>query len=433
MTLGRFAHNGGDSNWWVRSGTAQYLRDGENFANASARFFLPISFTEPFGAKTSVTYDRYGLSIKETEDAFHNKASVTVFNYRAMSPQKMRDINGNFSEAITDELGMIKAMAVYGKGNDADDLVGLEAFRTGPDDASITAFLDAQTTSELRNHGNDLLKHASMRLVYDLHRYINSGGKHPAVVASIVREQHYVKNAASPIQMSFEYSNGLGQTVMKKVQAEPGFAKKVVLGVDDSYSISTVNTGSDLRWIGNGRTILNNKGNPVKQYEPYFSVTHQFEDQKELVETGVTPILYYDAAGRMVRTVMPDKSVTRVEFDAWQQASFDQNDTVLDPGNQWYAKRIGGGMGPDEKAAAQKAAAHAGTPARQHLDVLGRPVLSLEDNGDGQPYPTRVVVDVEGNLRAVIDARGNTVMSYKYDLLGNMVIKRAWMPGNDGC
>lgn len=429
MTLGRFVHHGGDNNWWVRSGTAQYLKDGETFEDASARFFLPISFTEPFGAKTSISYDRYGLSIKETEDAIHNKVSVAIFNYRTMSPQKMRDINGNFSEAITDELGMIKAMAVYGKGNEADDLVGLEAFRTVPDDTSITTFLDAETTSQLRQHGNDLLKHASMRLVYDLHRYVNSGGKQPAVVASIVREQHYVKNAASPVQLSFEYSNGLGQTVMKKVQDEPGFAKKVVLGADDSYSITEVNTGADLRWIGNGRTILNNKGNPVKQYEPFFSVSHQFEDQKELVETGVTPILYYDAAGRMVRTVMPDKSVTRVEFDAWQQASFDQNDTVLEPGNQWYAKRIGGGMGSEEKAAAQKAAAHAGTPARQHLDVLGRPVLSLEDNGDGQPYPTRVVVDVEGNLRALIDARGNTVMSYKYDLLGNMVYQNSMDAG----
>ena len=87
--------------------------------------------------------------------------------------------------------------------------------------------------------------------------------------------------------------------MMKKVQAEPGIAKQVTVNPDDTYSVSDVNTAAlnpkQLRWIGNGRTVLNNKGNAVKQYEPYFSITHQYEDLKELVETGVTPILYYDA------------------------------------------------------------------------------------------------------------------------------------------
>ena len=39
---------------------------------------------------------------------------------------------------------------------------------------------------------------------------------------------------------------------------------------------------------GNGRTVVNNKGNAVKKYEPYFSVTHRYESNKELVESGVT-------------------------------------------------------------------------------------------------------------------------------------------------
>src|SRR5205807_2594050 len=113
----------------------------------------------------------------------------------------------------------------------------------------------------------------------------------PAVVASIVREEHFQKNNNSPIQLSFEYSNGLGQVMMKKAQAEPGLAKQVTINPDDTYTISDIDTTTlipkQLRWIGGGRTILNNKGNAVKQYEPYFSITHHFEDTKELVETGV--------------------------------------------------------------------------------------------------------------------------------------------------
>ena len=170
------------------------------------------------------------------------------------------------------------------------------------------------------------------------------------------------------MQLSFEYSNGLGQVVMKKAQAEPGKAKQVLVNADDSYTITEVNTAElnpkQLRWIGNGRTILNNKGNAVKQYEPYFSVTHQYEDLKELVETGVTPLLYYDAMGRLMKTEMPDGTFSKTEFDSWQQSVYDENDTILD--SSWYhdrtnhlidAQLVEAGKKPArEKLAADKAA-----------------------------------------------------------------------------
>ena len=55
-----------------------------------------------------------------------------------------------------------------------------------------------------------------------------------------------------------------------------------------------------LRWIASGKTILNNKGKPVKQYEPYFSRTgHRFDETEATNEVGVTPAMYYDATGRL--------------------------------------------------------------------------------------------------------------------------------------
>jgi len=60
------------------------------------------------------------------------------------------------------------------------------------------------------------------------------------------------------------------------------------------------------RWVGTGRTVFDNKGNPVKQYEPFFSATFEYEAEAELTEWGVTPILRYDPVGRLVRTDLPD-------------------------------------------------------------------------------------------------------------------------------
>ena len=73
---------------------------------------------------------------------------------------------------------------------------------------------------------------------------------------------------------------------------------------------------------------------------------------------------------------------------------------------------------------------------------MGRPVLSIDHNKNlttdaDEFYRTKVKLDVEGNLRAVIDAReivengnnGNTAMQYKYDMLGNRVYQNSMDAG----
>ncbi|MEJ7711914.1 MAG: hypothetical protein WKF84_19100 [Pyrinomonadaceae bacterium] len=100
---------------------------------------------------------------------------------------------------------------------------------------------------------------------------------------------------------------------------------------------------------------------------------------------GVTPVMYYDAAGRLVRREMPDGTLSRVEFSPWHVKSFDANDTVLE--SQWYQDR--GAPPPtlplaanasSEKRAAWLAAQHADTPAQTILDTLGREVIAVAHN-----------------------------------------------------
>ena len=73
------------------------------------------------------------------------------------------------------------------------------------------------------------------------------------------------------------------------------------------------------------------------------------------------------------------------------------------------------------------------TPTTAYFDTLGRTFLSFANNGVGghgdadhgtqeasqhRKYPTRTLLDVEGNLRAVIDALERVVIRYDYDMLG---------------
>src|SRR5262249_40126379 len=152
-------------------------------------------------------------------------------------------------------------------------------------------------------------------------------GHRPAGVCAILREQHVITGGNTNIQVAIEYSDGGGGVLVKKSQAEPD---------------PDLNDGL-LRWIASGKTVLNNKGKPVKQYEPYFSDTeHRFDEIEATREVGVTPIMYYDAPGRLIRTEMPDGTFSRVEFSPWHVTSYDPNDTAYDPiGNQhsdWYQR-----------------------------------------------------------------------------------------------
>jgi RHS repeat-associated protein len=125
---------------------------------------------------------------------------------------------------------------------------------------------------------------------------------------------------------------------------------------------------------------------------------------------------------------MPNGTFSKVEFDCWKQLDYDPNDTVKD--SLWHELRTTGDLATNaaENDAALKAEAHYNTPTVSVLDGLGRPVLSRADNGwktvlvEGVPtqvrqiYDTYTQLDIESKPRSVTDARGNTAVSFKYNM-----------------
>lgn len=427
--------------YWIRSGIAGFAAD------AAQHFYLPEQYTDPFDKVTTLEYDPRDLFIASSKDALGNITSITKnaankynFDYRVLAPKEMRDINDNLSEVYFDVLGLPTAMAVKGKGTEGDNLANLTDARLNPSQSLLTDFFVNKPYNETQ--AQDWLGNATSRHVYYFGEVIENGktvwGKHPACVCGIVREQHVVDNANSPIQAAFEYTDGLGSVIVKKVQAEP----------DSKLPV----TQQKLRWVASGKTIVNNKGKPVKQYEPYFSsVGHKYE---EPLEEGVTAIIYYDAAGRTIRTEMPDGSYCRVEFSPWQVQTFDQNDTVKEPGNAWFTKNSTGTA--EQKRAAQLAAEHANTPSLTILDSLGRDVIAIAHNRvkdtagalKDEKYFTFTKLDAEGKPLWIRDARNNLVMQYInppapnnqpadpinfvpcYDIAGNLLFQHSMDAGD---
>ena len=457
---GRYVHSEGDVNWWIPSGRI-FFSPGTNdppeveLAYARDHFFLPHRFRDPFHSEqvpteSFITYDTYDLLLQETRNALDNRVTVGErdaagnlttpgHDYRVLQPALTMGPNRNRTAVVFDALGMVVGTAVMGKPLPAPvEGDSLEGFDPDLGDAVMAAHLEDPFTDP-----HTILGGATTRLVYDLfayHRTKNQSQPQPAVVYSLARETHasdLENGELTKIQHSFSYSDGFGREIQKKIQAEPGPL------IEEGPEV-------DPRWVGSGWTIFNNKGKPVRQFEPFFTATHRFESD---VRVGVSPILFYDPVQRVVATLNPNHTWQKVVFDPWWQETWDVNDTALieDPKSDpdvadffsrfpeayylptWYGARIDGAMGIQEQAAAHKTELHANTPAVAYMDSLGRTFLTVAHNkfernkSDGsvetveEKYPTHVVLDIEGNQRDVTDAKGRSVMRYDYDMLGSQI------------
>ncbi len=474
---GDFPDTDPDDHWWIPGGRVFLSPDSDDtaaqeLAYAQAHFFLPHRYRDPFhtnavSTESFVSYDTHDLLMRETRDALGNRITVGERqpngdidptkpgnDYRVLQPRRVMDPNLNRIQVAFDVLGMVVGSAVMGKpGEDLGDSL---------DDFS-TELAEAVTLDHLANPLTDphaILGRATTRLVYDLFAYQRSKDQpdpQPAAVYILARETHdrdLDTGEQTRVQHSFSYSDGFGREIQNKIQAEPEKTNGVV-GLP--------------QWVGSGWTIFNNKGKPVRQYEPFFSATHDFEFG---VQVGVSPILFYDPAERVVATLQPNNSYEKVVFDPWQQTSWDVNDTVLGdprtdtdirgytaayfeslpasppapPWQTWHAQRQGGDLGAQEQVAAGKAAAHADTLTTAYSDSLGRPFLTVAHNkvaspdhdldGSDDKFHTRVELDIEGNERMVrdaiqesddqqgnpvVDELGRIVMRYAYDMLGNRI------------
>ena len=464
----------GNDHWWIPSGhvlftaTANVTNPATTAAaelgQARQHFFLPRKFTNPFGHSSTADYDAHDLLVLKTEDALQN-AVIALHDYRVLQPRQMTDPNGNRSEGAFDALGMVVATALRGKiDQNFGDL--LEGFDTDPPLSDVQSFI-----ANPQGDAAELLGKATTRIVYDLDRFHRCA--QPPFASALARETHFFDPGGSQtkIQISFSYSDGFGREIQKKIQAEPGDAPQraanVFLSSGDirpgelvvDADGKPIHTNLLQRWVGSGRTVFNNKGKPVRQYEPFFSATHLYEEEREVTDIGVSPVLFYDPGERIVATLHSNHTWEKVVFDTWQQTTYDVNDTVLnadgstDPKSDedvkgffsrlsdtdylptWYEQRVTKAADDPERMAADKAAVHRQTPNVVYFDTLGRTFLTIAQNRfrrDNsifeEKYATHVELDIEGNPRLVRDAivhdgdaLGRIVMRYHYDMLGNRI------------
>ena len=379
MAAAGYVHLDGDEDlWWVPSGVDVYGPD------PGRHFFLPVGVRDGLGVETSVTLDDYDLlPVRSTIVQAPWNVTLATNDYRILGPVAVVDPNGNGTAVEVDGLGMTTKSVVMGKAGSTD---------------------------------GDTLADPTSRMEYDLFAWQNHG--RPCSARVFAREQH--GPAAPTWHSAISYSDGHGQVVMTKTKAPPGPA--LVRQPDGTFATAP----ADPRWVATGRTVVNNKGNLVKQYEPFFSPTDAYDEEEAAASIGVTPILTYDPLGRNIRTDYPNGTFTATAMTPWMQRLFDVNDTVRD--SRWYADR--GSPDPAsepeptvdlERRAAWLAAVHAGTPSVVHVDSLGRPILAVSDYGGGRQSSIRVESDLTGRVSALFDELDREVASGFTGMAGHAI------------
>ncbi|KAJ4032988.1 hypothetical protein NW756_014037 [Fusarium oxysporum] len=470
----RYTRRDGDEGWWLPSGRLYYSPGGVDMATdelafARAHFYHPHRFRDPFhkdsaGTEKVVYYDRYCLLPVELRDALLNRITVgsrgpgpsapvepAGNDYRVLKPVLVADFNRNQTAIRYDALGLLAGTALMGK---PEESLGdnLDTFTATLSEDAVRSFVRSPGAS-----ASTLLGGATNRVVYDLFAYFrtrDSDSPQPSLAATIAREVHASDAATGPLQLGFSYSDGFGRVIQQKTQADPGPGPQrdpktgemmVVDGVPQMTS-----TPIDPRWIGSGWAIFNNKGSPVRQYEPFFTDTFYFEYS---VVIGVGSITFYDPLNREIGQLNPDHTWTKTVFDSWSQEVWDVNDTAqIEPTTDpslgsyfrrlptreylptWSKQREGGQLGAEEKTAAAKCLVHRDTPSITIFDPLARAFATVSHNRQRYSIPlsspaqpdeefhiTRIKLDIEGNQRQVVDAKGRVCQQSNFTMLGKAI------------
>lgn len=420
-----------DGSWWIPSGQVRFADAGatstQELEAARASFFQPVRFVDPFGKATTVAYDSYQCFPVSTTDAAGN-TSTALLDYRTLQPRCVTDQNGNQVFAAFDVLGQCVGVAVAGKpdsGLGTGDTIG--GFHPNTDPNHVLSLLSSDPTALVVSV---LAKCTSVSFSWPPSRASGKGSQGewlPGFSISLSRDTHVSQlpdGALPQIQASVSYSDGRGLLLQTRTLASP--------------------TPGPNQWVISGVTLTTASGAVLREFDSAFSSSPEYGP---LPADTAFSSGYYDASGRCVALVLPNRSWTKTVYGAWTTLEYDPGDTLLiaspttdadvgvylssaspDPNltsvsPTWYQSMTAPSASPLDKQIAQTSAAvYANRPTQTWLDVMGKTMLAVVDAGGTEgTHISRCYTDRQGRARKVIDAEGRMVGVADFDMVGHVV------------
>ncbi|MDQ3110810.1 MAG: hypothetical protein M3R17_13030, partial [Bacteroidota bacterium] len=382
-----------DGYWW-NTGLVQHY-----YTAADQLFYLPWKTDNPVAQEivdetgiesglnccTTINYDFYLLNTVQVNSWYSSTQALTTncaIDYEAMAPWQSANPNGNVSEVLFDPLGKVLVSTIYGT---------LQNEATGDLPVSdYTIIADADFEDVIADPAK-YLQGATSFFYYDL--FVWKNAQQPVSAVTITRNLYVSEletqgegEDATLMPVTITYNDGLGRLIQAKGKTSPG-EPTLSRKYGTLYHPVSMNVENEQRWIVSGRTVYDNKGQPVEQYLPFFSSTPLFEDQQAIIDEGLTPppaVLHYDPLGRLIKTDSPKGFFSRTVYSPWQVMSYDFNDTL--PDSLYYKSFMANYPEQpalwqiEEKAALEAALPCRNTPSAVVYDNMGNTVRSIACN-----------------------------------------------------
>jgi RHS repeat-associated protein len=345
--------------YWATGQTVTY--------HGAPLFYLPTTYVDPFGAKTTVFFDAYQLMLERKVDALGYAVSAS-YDYQALQPKRTIDENENVEETLYDALGEVLIQTRFGteRGVAVGDLPASEYVR-----------VPARSAQEVLNDPWKYLQGAGAYYYYDLDAW-NGSPALPVFTIELQRRTFVRPGDDAPpnardLAIRLRYFDGLTRqlTSVVLVSGVPPFSLygDATPRLTAEVAAATGADGPTTRWLITEQERFDDRGDAIVRYQPYFA------DVPAYVERPSAPSwrIRYDALNRELETETPKGFLTSKEYLAWSTALWDEDDTVMR--SPYYEKHIHDPeLPPAERAALQMAARLANTPVVTDKDVLGRDI-----------------------------------------------------------
>jgi RHS repeat-associated protein len=365
---------------------------------------MVVGDRDPLGNEVRIEYgDGYDLLPTRVVDPAQLETTAR-YNYRVLKPGDVTDSNGSTTGYRYTPFGLLESIALLGRQG-----------RNEGDSAAMPS-----TTVEY-----DL--HAFARDRQPIYAHTTRRTTHTAVVLA---PGDGAPAAGDTIEVR-EYSDGFGRLIQTRVRSEDllfgdGVFGEGVLPFDQTQNGPAVGgsqAGRDINVIVSGWQVFDNKGRVVERYEPFFSSSWAYAVPEDR-QRGASGVTFYDARGRVVRTVGPDGSEQRTIHGLPRDLST-PDDFVPSPWETYaYDANDNAGRTPKVPSSTRADARHWNTPSSTLVDALGRVIEKTERNG---PDPTRdwhttkIEYDIRGTVLTIRDALDRVAFACVPDMLGRPI------------
>lgn len=139
----------------------------------------------------------------------------------------------------------------------------------------------------------------------------------------------YHTDPQQQIQITVRYVDGFGRELQSKQLVPPGDALVATPedGLETGADCKPIEMPAARRWRVMGRVEYNHKGETIRVYRSYFLNTHRCINDRAMREHGHHDQMFYDAQGRLIKTINALGHTALEQLHPWFTLSYDYNDT----------------------------------------------------------------------------------------------------------